>query len=230
MRSVVLALLVGLIVVPGFAQTKPVRSKAKTKAKAKPAPVQAVVEEPKPVATPEPAPAPKPKPRVRVDTSYGPITLELEPDLAPKTVENFLGYVKDGHYKGTIFHRVIPGFMIQGGGNAEDMGEKTTRAPILNEAPATFKAGLKNTLGTMAMARTSEPHSATAQFYINLADNPNLDFKSETPDGYGYCAFGRVVEGMEAVLKIEKVRTVWRRGMKDVPEYAVRILNAELLP
>ncbi len=172
----------------------------------------------------------KPKPRVRLETSYGPVVLELEPELAPETVANFLRYVKEGHYAGTIFHRVIPGFMVQGGGLREDLTEKPTHAPIPNEAPATFKAGLKNVPGTVAMARQNDPQSATAQFYINTNANPDLDHKSLTPEGYGYCVFGRVVEGMENVLKIEKVTTVWRRGMQNVPEYAVRIRAAELLP
>ncbi|WP_005035791.1 peptidylprolyl isomerase [Holophaga foetida] len=175
-------------------------------------------------------PVPTTKPRVKFMTSYGPIVVELEPALAPATVANFLRYVKEGHYAGTIFHRVIPGFMIQGGGFTEDMAEKSSHEPIQNEAPSTSKGGLRNTRGTIAMARTGEPHSATAQFYINTVDNPALDYKASTGSGYGYCAFGRVVEGMEAVDKIEKVRTGWRQGMQDVPEYAMRIKAAELLP
>ncbi len=181
--------------------------------------------------TPKPAP-PAPsaaKPRVRLDTSYGPIVVELEPDLAPRTVANFLAYVRAGHYAGTIFHRVIPGFMIQGGGLTESMAEKPTREPIPNESERTFKAGLKNSLGTLAMARTSEPDSAMAQFYINTADNASLDFQAATPEGIGYCAFGRVVSGMEAVRAIEKVNTVWRRGQQNVPDYPVRIKAAEIL-
>ncbi|MBP1628065.1 MAG: ppiB [Holophagaceae bacterium] len=177
-----------------------------------------------------PAPVPTVKPRVKLTTSYGPIVVELEPGLAPVTVANFLRYVKEGHYAGTIFHRVIPGFMIQGGGFTEDMTEKATHSPIQNEAPATYVAGLKNSRGTIAMARMEDPQSATAQFYINTVDNPALDYKAPTTSGYGYCAFGRVVEGLEVVDKIEKVRTVWRRGMQDVPEYALRIKGAEVLP
>jgi cyclophilin family peptidyl-prolyl cis-trans isomerase len=188
-----------------------------------------------PVAAPQaPAaqatPAPVAKPRVQLLTSYGPVVVELESELAPKTVANFLQYVKDGHYKGTIFHRVIEGFMIQGGGMLESMEEKPGREPILNEAPQTFKAGLKNTRGTIAMARTGLPHSASAQFYINVVDNPRLDHKDLTEEGYGYCAFGRVVSGMEAVDKISHVRTEWRRGMSDVPQFAVRLKDAVLLP
>jgi len=186
---------------------------------------------PKVIEAPKaPATTPQAKPRVKFTTSYGPIVVELEPFLAPATVANFLRYVKEGHYAGTIFHRVIPGFMIQGGGHLEDLREKPTHEPIQNEAPATFKGGLKNTKGTIAMARTGDPHSATAQFFINTADNPALDFRAMNEAGYGYCAFGRVVEGMEVVTKIEKVHTVWRMGMQDVPEYALRIKAAEVLP
>jgi len=183
-------------------------------------------------AAPAPASAPVPatKPRVQLLTSYGPVVVELEPELAPKTVANFLQYVKEGHYKGTIFHRVIEGFMIQGGGLLESLEEKPGRDPILNEAPQTFRAGLKNSRGTLAMARTGSPHSATAQFYINVVDNVRLDHRDMSEEGYGYCAFGRVVEGMEAVDKIAKVKTEWRRGMGDVPQFAVRLKDALLLP
>jgi cyclophilin family peptidyl-prolyl cis-trans isomerase len=185
-----------------------------------------------PAAAPAPAPTPAPvaKPRVQLLTSYGPIVVELEPELAPKTVENFLQYVKDGHYKGTIFHRVIDGFMVQGGGLLENLDEKPLRAPILNEAPQTFRAGLKNTRGTIAMARTGSPHSATAQFFINTVDNKSLDHRDLSEDGYGYCAFGRVVAGMDVVDKIEKVRTEWRKGQSGVPQYPVRLKDAVLLP
>jgi len=175
-------------------------------------------------------PAPKAKPRVQLLTSYGPVVVELEPELAPKTVENFLQYVKEGFYKGTIFHRVIGGFMVQGGGLLEDLTEKPAHHAIINEAPQTFAAGLKNTRGTIAMARTGDPNSATAQFYINLTDNAKLDYKDLSQNGYGYCAFGRVVSGMEAVDKIGKVKTEWRHGMGDVPQFAVRLKDAILLP
>jgi cyclophilin family peptidyl-prolyl cis-trans isomerase len=185
---------------------------------------------PVPAATPAPTPAPVAKPRVQLLTSYGPIVVELESELAPITVANFLQYVKDGHYKGTIFHRVIEGFMIQGGGLLENLDEKPLRAPILNEAPQTFRAGLKNTRGTIAMARTGSPHSASAQFYINTKDNPSLDYRDMTEEGYGYCAFGRVVSGMEAVDKIEKVKTEWRKGQSGVPQYPVRLKDAVQLP
>jgi len=166
------------------------------------------------------------KPRVSIQTSYGPVVIELEPSLAPATVENFLNYVKSGHYSGTIFHRVIDGFMIQGGGFQENMTEKEVSAPIRNESKAD---GLKNTRGTIAMARTDEPNSATSQFFINLADNPRLDFTSNSAAGIGYCVFGKVVSGMENVDKIAKARTVWRKGFSDVPEFPVRITKAEIL-
>jgi cyclophilin family peptidyl-prolyl cis-trans isomerase len=176
------------------------------------------------------APAPALKPRVKLVTNYGPIVLELDPEAAPQTVQNFLNYVKAGHFKGTIFHRVIEGFMIQGGGMDEDLKEKPTGAPIPNEAGRAFKAGLRNTRGTVAMARTSEPDSAQAQFFINTTDNVALDWKANTPEGTGYCAFGHVLEGMEVVDRIAKVKTGFLKGMANVPDYPVRIRNAELLP
>ena len=171
-----------------------------------------------------------PKPRVRLVTSFGPVVLELEPEAAPATVENFLRYVKEGFYAGTLFHRVIPHFMIQGGGLTEDMREKPTHPPIPNEAERSYKAGLLNRAGTVAMARTEDPDSATAQFFINTVDNPSLDFHEGAPAGAGYSAFGRVVEGMDVVAKIERVVTVARKGMVNVPEYPVRLKSAELLP
>ena len=185
-----------------------------------------------PAAVPVPVAVPvQVKPRVEIVTSYGPVVVELEPGLAPKTVANFLLYVAEGFYTDTIFHRVIEGFMVQGGGLLmSDMSEKPTHGPILNEVPLTYPAGLHNTRGTLAMARQDNPQSATAQFFINTADNPSLDPKSQTDAGYGYCVFGKVVSGMEIVDKIEKVRTVWRRGMQDVPEYPVRIKSAQRLP
>jgi cyclophilin family peptidyl-prolyl cis-trans isomerase len=167
------------------------------------------------------------KPRVSIDTSYGPIVVELEPSKAPATVENFLKYVADGHYVGTIFHRVIADFMIQGGGMAEDLREKRTNFPaVRNESSAD---GLKNLKGTIAMARTENPNSATSQFFINLVDNPKLDFTSNSASGLGYCVFGTVVSGMENVDKIAKARTVWRRGFSDVPDFPVKINKVELL-
>lgn len=195
------------------------------------APVQAPATPAQPAqAQPAPQAAPQAKPRVKLDTSYGPVVVELEPALAPRTVANFLRYVREGHYAGTIFHRVIKGFMIQGGGFGPDLAEKPAHEPIPNEAPETYAAGLKNTRGTIAMARTDDPQSASAQFYINTADNPSLDHHDLTPGGYGYCVFGRVVSGMEAVDKIEGVNVVLRRGFQNVPEYAVRIKSAEVVP
>ena len=187
---------------------------------------------PVPETTPAPAPAPVPqaKPRVRIDTSYGPIVVELDPEAAPATVANFLQYVKDGFYKGTIFHRVIRGFMIQGGGLLESMDQKPTRPPVANEAPQAFKAGLKNVRGTLAMARTEDPQSASSQFFINTVDNPALDHRDFTPEGYGYCVFGRVVSGMDVVDRIEKVHTEWRKGQSGVPQFPVLIKGTTLLP
>lgn len=171
-----------------------------------------------------------PKPRVRLLTSYGPILLELEPEAAPRTVENFLAYVQEGYYTGTIFHRVIRGFMIQGGGLVADLTEKVPHPPIPNEAERASRAGLLNRIGTVAMARTEAPDSASSQFFINSAENKPLDFRDRSPQGYGYCVFGRVVEGMDVVGKIEKVITVTRKGMSNMPEYPIVLKGAELLP
>jgi cyclophilin family peptidyl-prolyl cis-trans isomerase len=154
-----------------------------------------------------------PKPRVQLSTSMGNIVLELEPDAAPRTVENFLRYVKKGQYKGTIFHRVIPGFMIQGGGYVDYLGKKRTDAPIQNEADRALAAGFRNKRGTVAMARMPEPHSASAEFFINVVDNPILDFKSKANDKtWGYCVFGKVVQGMEVVDRIKGVKTSNKRS------------------
>lgn len=184
-----------------------------------------------PTAPAAAAPVPvKAKPRVQLITSYGPVVVELEPELAPRTVANFLAYVSEGFYSDTIFHRVISGFMIQGGGLLADLSEKPTHGAIVNEAPETFKAGWKNTRGTIAMARQDKPQTATAQFFINTVDNASLDHRDLTEEGYGYCVFGKVVSGMEVVDKIEKVGTVWRKGMQNVPEYPVRIKSATRLP
>lgn len=157
--------------------------------------------------------------------SLGAITFELDEAKAPVTVANFLNYVKKGHYDGTIFHRVIPGFMIQGGGFASGMQQKQTDAKIQNEA----NNGLKNDKYTIAMARTSAPHSASAQFFINVANNDFLNYKSPTPQGWGYAVFGKVIEGQDIVDKIAAVAT-GRRGMHDdVPKDDVRIEKAEVL-
>ena len=146
-------------------------------------------------------------PQVDVVTNLGRIRLELYPAKAPKTVENFLQYVKDGQYDGTIFHRVIDGFMIQGGGFDKAFQQKRTRAPIVNEAQQGVKAGLKNQVGTLAMARTADPNSATAQFFINVADNAFLNWGDPRSDGHGYAVFGKVVDGMDVVTKIAKTPT-----------------------
>jgi peptidyl-prolyl cis-trans isomerase A (cyclophilin A) len=163
-------------------------------------------------------------PQVLMRTSLGDITLELDADKAPKTVDNFLAYVDDGFYDGTVFHRVIEGFMVQGGGLDADLNKKTTREPVENEA----RNGLKNRRGTIAMARTSAPHSATAQFFINHADNDNLDYPSF--DGWGYAVFGRVVDGMAVVDAIAGVPTTRRAGRQDVPRETVLIESVERLP
>jgi peptidyl-prolyl cis-trans isomerase B (cyclophilin B) len=151
----------------------------------------------------QPAPAVKEKPVVVIETSVGDITVELDTAKAPISVENFLGYVKDGFYSGTIFHRVMKGFMVQGGGMTADGQGKKTKAPIRNEATN----GLKNTRGTVAMARTPEVNSATAQFFINTVDNGFLDHKGMDPKDFGYCVFGKVTAGMDVVDKIEKAPT-----------------------
>lgn len=152
--------------------------------------------------------------KVTISTTSGDITLELYEDKAPNTVKNFLEYVESGFYEDTIFHRVINDFMIQGGGLNKDLNNKTTNAPIDNEA----NNDLSNQQGTVAMARTSAPHSATAQFFINTTDNRFLDFQNESDEGWGYCVFGKVVDGMETVFKIEEAPTTIRNGYQDVPE------------
>ncbi|HEY2863571.1 MAG TPA: peptidylprolyl isomerase [Casimicrobiaceae bacterium] len=146
-------------------------------------------------------------PQVDLDTTAGKIRLELDPAAAPKTVENFLAYVNAKQYDGTQFHRVIPRFMIQGGGFTADFRQKPTRPPIKNEAEQSSKAGLLNVPGTIAMARTSDPNSATAQFFININDNKSLNFREATPQGYGYVVFGKVIQGMDVVNKIAAAPT-----------------------
>ena len=163
-----------------------------------------------------------PKPKVKFTTTQGAFTLELDPEAAPRTVANFLGYVKDGHYKGTTFHRIIPGFMIQGGGMTEDGAEKPGKPPIQNEAQQAQAKGWRNVRGTVAMARTGAPHSATAQFFVNVVDNAFLDYPGQ--DGWGYCVFGKVVDGMDTIEKIRNVKT----GPGDKPLAAVTILGASL--
>ena len=174
-------------------------------------------------ASPAPAPAAAAAPRVKLATSMGDIVLELNPAKAPKTVANFLQYVQDKHYDGTVFHRVIDGFMVQGGGFTADMAQKPTRAPVALEAAN----GLKNDTYTVAMARTGNPDSATAQFFINVKDNTMLN--APKPDGHGYAVFGKVVEGKAVVDKIRTVPTGNKGGMQDVPSTPVTITTATLL-
>jgi peptidyl-prolyl cis-trans isomerase B (cyclophilin B) len=161
---------------------------------------------------------------IKLTTNHGAITLELDAEKAPKTVANFIAYVEGGHYDNTIFHRVIDGFMIQGGGFAPGMEQKPVKDAIENEA----KNGLKNELGTVAMARTSDPHSATAQFFINVGDNDFLD-NGRCQDGWGYCVFGRVTEGMDVVEKIRKVKTRNSGFHQNVPVEDVIIERAEVV-
>jgi peptidyl-prolyl cis-trans isomerase B (cyclophilin B) len=156
---------------------------------------------------------------VTMQTNKGVITLELDGNKAPDTVANFVAYASAGHYDGTIFHRVIPGFMIQGGGFDADMQQKSTNAPVKNEA----NNGLKNVTGSIAMARTSDPHSASAQFFINVKDNSFLDHSAPTPSGWGYAVFGKVTDGMDVVRTIESVPTGNKSGHQDVPLEAVVI-------
>lgn len=162
---------------------------------------------------------------IKLTTNHGTITLELDAEKAPRTVANFLAYVESGHYDGTVFHRVINGFMIQGGGMSVGMQEKSTNAAIENEAAN----GLKNERGTIAMARTADPHSATAQFFINLADNDFLNHRAPSGQGWGYCVFGRVVDGMDVVDQIKGVKTGNKGFHQDVPVEDVVIEKAAVV-
>ena len=162
-------------------------------------------------------------PKVEMQTNLGRIVIELDEAKAPATVKNFVAYVNEGFYNGTVFHRVIPNFMIQGGGFTPDMAQKPTKAPVQNEA----KNGLKNARGTIAMARTQDPHSATAQFFINHIDNMMLDYPSR--DGWGYAVFGKVTEGMDVVDKIAQVKTGNRGGHQNVPTEPVIIQSAKII-
>jgi cyclophilin family peptidyl-prolyl cis-trans isomerase len=164
-------------------------------------------------------------PVVVMKTSMGEVKIELDKAKAPVTVENFVGYVNDKFYDGTIFHRVIPAFMIQGGGFDKDMNQKKTKAPIKNEAGN----GLKNLNGTIAMARTGDPNSATAQFFINTKDNAFLDHKNDTPQGMGYAVFGKVIEGGDVVKKIEQVQTTTRSPYENVPVTPVIIESIRIV-
>jgi len=165
-------------------------------------------------------------PQVRISTNAGDITVELYPDEAPLTVANFLSYVDSGFYAGTVFHRVIPNFMIQGGGFDKDMNQKPTKPPIKNEAGN----GLKNDNGTLAMARTGVVDSATSQFFINTKDNAFLNHKDDTPQGYGYAVFGKVIGGMDVVQKIEKVSTTTKGMHQNVPAEQVVIKSITVVP
>nr|VFK13326.1 MAG: peptidyl-prolyl cis-trans isomerase B (cyclophilin B) [Candidatus Kentron sp. LPFa]VFK35442.1 MAG: peptidyl-prolyl cis-trans isomerase B (cyclophilin B) [Candidatus Kentron sp. LPFa] len=166
------------------------------------------------------------QPKVLLSTNHGDMVLALNKAKAPKTVDNFLRYVKDGHYEGTVFHRVIGGFMIQGGGFTVNYKEKSTRGPIPNEA----NNGLENARGTIAMARTSDPHSATAQFFINVVDNAFLDYRSSTPRGWGYAVFGRVIQGMDVVDAIGRLPTKPDGPFaKDVPQSPVTITKVAIV-
>ncbi|HBR97030.1 MAG TPA: hypothetical protein DD979_06595 [Gammaproteobacteria bacterium] len=163
--------------------------------------------------------------KVRLSTNHGEITLALDAEAAPITCENFAQYVRDGHYDGTLFHRVIPGFMIQGGGFAPGLDQKPTRDEIQNEA----NNGLKNEIGTIAMARTPDPHSASSQFFINIANNDFLNFRDESMQGWGYCVFGKTVDGMDTVNAIAAVATGNQGGHQDVPQEDVIIEKAEII-
>lgn len=162
---------------------------------------------------------------IKLETTLGDITIELDSEKAPLTAKNFLEYVNSGYYDNTLFHRVIDGFMIQGGGFEPGMKQKQTRAPIQNEAAN----GLKNEKYTIAMARTSDVHSATAQFFINVANNASLNYTSSTPRGFGYCVFGKVVDGQDVVDKIRKVKTGSRSGHQDVPLEDVVVRKAYVI-
>jgi cyclophilin family peptidyl-prolyl cis-trans isomerase len=177
-----------------------------------------LLQTPAPAAPPQPAPG---NPVVVIETSAGTITAELYKDRAPVSVENFLQYVREGHYSGTIWHRVVAGYVIQGGGYTAELVEKATRPPIQNEATN----GVSNLRGTLAMARTRQARSATSQFYINLVNNPSLDHRGFSPDDFGYAVFGRVLEGMDVVDRIGAVKTSSRDGMDAVPVVPVLIVG-----
>ncbi|WP_054649926.1 peptidylprolyl isomerase [Salidesulfovibrio brasiliensis] len=159
---------------------------------------------------------------IKFETTMGEFTMELYADKAPKTVENFLEYVREGFYDGTIFHRVIDGFMVQGGGFTPDMAQKPTKDPVENEADN----GVKNEMYTVSMARTMEPHSATAQFFVNVADNSFLDFRAKNPQGWGYCVFGKVVEGTDVIDKMRKAETGNFGFHENVPSESIVIEKA----
>ena len=166
---------------------------------------------------------------VKFTTNYGDFTLDIDEVNAPLTAANFLQYVRDGHYNNTIFHRVIEGFMVQGGGFEPGMKQKNGRDPIAHEGPATSKAGLKNTMYTVAMARTNEPHSGSSQFFINIADNAFLDFKEASGNSWGYTVFGKVAEGTDTVDKIKNVKTGTTGFHQNVPSDDVTVSKAVIL-
>ena len=159
--------------------------------------------------------------KVKFETTMGDFTLELNEEKAPETVKNFMSYVESGHYDGTIFHRIIDNFMVQGGGHLPDMSQKSADSTVKNEA----NNGLANKTGTIAMARTSDPHSASAQFFVNVADNDFLNFTSESSQGWGYCVFGEVIEGMDVINTMKDVKT----GAQDVPEETIMINTAGVI-
>ncbi len=210
---------------PAAESAPPPTEDAPEEPESKPESAAAVAPDPPPAkaapkAEPAPPPAPK-KPRVVMSTSKGDMVIELEPEAAPESVKNFLAYVDDGFYAGTIFHRVIPGFMIQGGGHTADLEKKDTKDPIRNEATN----GLKNLRGTISMARTANPHSATSQFFINHADNAMLDNSQQ--NGWGYAVFGKVVEGMDVLDAIAATPTGNKGGMGDVPRETIEIKSVK---
>jgi cyclophilin family peptidyl-prolyl cis-trans isomerase len=187
----------------------------------------AIAQAPAPAATPGAA---KANPQVEFDTTAGRIKVELYPDAAPKTVANFLAYVKDGYYSGVIFHRVIDGFMVQTGGYGADYKSKPLRPPVPIESESSVKAGLSNVPGTLAMARTGDPNSASSQFFINVANNKRLDFTAPTAQGYGYTVFGKVIEGMDIVNKIAKTPTgAGGPFPTDVPQTPIVINSAKIV-
>lgn len=163
--------------------------------------------------------------QVKMQTNQGDLVIQLDTEKAPETAQNFLNYVKAGFYDGTLFHRVINGFMIQGGGFIPGMKEKPTQAPIKNEG----SNGLKNSIGSIAMARTPDPHSATSQFFINVANNDFLNYSAPTPQGFGYCVFGQIIEGMEVINKIKTVKTGRSGHHQDVPVEDVVIISASVI-
>jgi peptidyl-prolyl cis-trans isomerase B (cyclophilin B) len=222
LRNLMLIASCAALVLPGCNGSKTDAPADAGQADKAPAPAKPADKAPAPSKTADKKPVAGPKPVAVMETSMGTITIELDPAKAPVTVKNFLRYVDDKFYDGTIFHRVMPTFMIQGGGFEPGMEQKETHDPIPNEA----KNGLKNKRGTIAMARTSAPHSATAQFFINVVDNAGLDYPSR--DGWGYCVFGKVIDGMDVADKIRAVETTTKGRFADVPVEDVIIKSVRL--